>query len=161
MLSPVSLTDYGIVKEEGAVKDGYYNDGSRTEIHQEVRGDKMKRDMDLIRQILLKIGESPKLFYIHPFEIDGYDNSQVTYHVMLLDEAGLIVARDVSSHDGEYWVPDRLTWTGHEFLEASRDNKRWEKAKSTILEKGGNIAFSLLEKVLIDLMTKTILGQSV
>lgn len=30
----------------------------------------------------------------------------------------------------------RLTMAGHDFLHASRENKAWERAKSTIKEKG-------------------------
>jgi hypothetical protein len=33
----------------------------------------------------------------------------------------------------------RLTWEGHEFLDAARDEKRWKKAMSTVKEKGGTI----------------------
>jgi len=118
----------------------------------------MKRDMDLVRKILFKIEESPEFSFISPFEIEGYEQEQVSYHVELLDEAGLISARDLSTM-GEYcWIPDRLTWEGHEFLEASRDDKRWEKAKSVILEKGGNFTFSLLQSLLMQLMSKSVLG---
>ena len=119
----------------------------------------MKRDMDLIRKILLKIEESPEFSFIRPFNIEEYDNNQVVYHIILLDEAGLIKARDASAGGNNYcWIPDRLSWAGHEFLEASRDERRWEKAKSMIFDKGGNLAFSLLENLLLQLMTKAVLG---
>ncbi len=120
----------------------------------------MKRDMDLVRKILLKIEDSPEYSFINPFNIEGYDDNQVSYHLELLDEAGLIKARDESTMGGYCWIPDCLTWEGHEFLEASRDDNRWEKAKKTIIEKGGSFAFSLLQNVLIQLMTKAVLGSS-
>ena len=118
----------------------------------------MKRDMDLIRKILLKIEDSLKFSFISPFDIEGYDDEQISYHIELLDEAGLITARDLSTSSEYCWVPDRLTWTGYEFLEASKDDKRWEKAKSIILEKGGNFTFSLLQTLLLQLMSNAVLN---
>jgi hypothetical protein len=32
---------------------------------------------------------------------------------------------------------DRLTMAGHDFLEATRDETRWNKAMKTVSEKGG------------------------
>ena len=57
---------------------------------------------------------------------------------MLLAEAGLIEATNVSSFDGPDWKAKRLTWSGHEFLEASRDQNRWQKALTLIKERGGD-----------------------
>ena len=54
---------------------------------------------------------------------------------MLLDEAGLIEAIDLSSRNGPAWLPQRLTWAGHEFIEASRDESRWHKALNLMKEK--------------------------
>lgn len=38
----------------------------------------------------------------------------------------------------------RLTWTGHDFLAATRDATVWAKAKKIVLERGGAISFDLL-----------------
>ena len=54
----------------------------------------MKRDMDLIRKILLRIEESPDFSFISPFDIEGYETEQISYHIELLDEAGLIKAKE-------------------------------------------------------------------
>ena len=35
----------------------------------------------------------------------------------------------------------RLTWQGHEFLDAARNEDRWNQAKKTISEKGGSLTF--------------------
>ena len=118
----------------------------------------MKRDLDLGRKILLKLEELPYNLGGHHFELEGYSPDQINYHLTLLEEAGLIEAINVSSHDGIGWLPQRLTWSGHDFLEASKDESRWEKAKRIVVEKGGGIAFDVLKKVLITLMTKDVLG---
>jgi len=118
----------------------------------------MKRDMDLIRKILLKIEDIPYPNISNEFTIQDYHEDQISYHVMLLNEAGLIEAIDFSSHDGLSWIPTRLTWEGHEFIEASRDESRWEKAINIVKEKGGGLVFDVLKGVLIQLMTKAVMG---
>ena len=41
-----------------------------------------------------------------------------------------------------------LTWNGHEFLDASRNDTVWSKTKQFVADKGGNIPFQLLTEVL-------------
>jgi hypothetical protein len=49
----------------------------------------MKRDMDLIRKILLEV-ESCQQGYMHDeIKFDGYDDVLVAYHCHLIGEAGL------------------------------------------------------------------------
>jgi hypothetical protein len=38
----------------------------------------------------------------------------------------------------------RLTWEGHEFLDATRDSKVWKLAKEKVLKPGASWTFSLL-----------------
>ena len=118
----------------------------------------MKRDMDLVRKILLELEDTPYELGAFDLELEGYSPDQISYHVMLLNEAGLIEANDLSTLGGPKWTPKRLTWAGHEFIEASRDESRWEKAKNIMKEKGSGMAFDVLRSVLIQLMTKAVLG---
>ncbi len=118
----------------------------------------MKRDMDLVRKILLEIEEAPFSGGWLDFDLEGYDESELSYHTMLLDEAGLIEAIDLSSMNTVIWKPKHLTWEGHEFLEASRDESRWKKALTIMKEKGGGMAFDVLKGVLIQLMTRAVMG---
>ena len=50
---------------------------------------------------------------------------------MLLDEAGLIKADEVPDTDGlaTWWIPQRLTMAGHEYLDAIRDDEVWRRTK--------------------------------
>ena len=50
-----------------------------------------------------------------------------------------------------------LTWEGHEFAEAARDETRWEKAMGIVTEKGGAITIDVLKNLLSSLM-KAALG---
>ena len=119
----------------------------------------MKRDMDLVRKILLEVeGVSFEGGWID-LQIEGYSENEVSYHVLLLAEAGLIEAIDLSTNTSFAWAPKRLTWNGHEFIEASRDENRWEKAKTIMKEKAGGFVYDVLKTLLIQLMTKAVLGQ--
>ena len=120
---------------------------------------KMKRDMNLARRIMIESEKQETSQQISPSDIKGFTEEEVSYHVMLLDEAGLLVGINNSSANDTYWFADRLTWQGHEFLEAARDNTRWEQAKKIVLEKGGGMAFDVLKAVLVKLMTETVLGK--
>ena len=98
----------------------------------------MKRDMDLVRKILLKIEEEQNEFPLMNIEIDGYDMATVNYHCKLLYEAGLIsgykASTSMSGLDG--FMVDSLTWEGNDFLDKIRDNSIWHKTKDAITKKG-------------------------
>ncbi len=112
----------------------------------------MKRDVDLIRQILLIIEEADDgATKWVDLEIPDRDKVDVAYHVMLLSQAGLIVAINLSSKDGVDWRPRRLTWEGHEFLDAARDEAIWQQAKAKIESVTGSAGLGTLHSLLIRL----------
>ena len=114
--------------------------------------------MDLVRNILLKIESEPTHSDWINLDIQNYTPEEISYHVMLLREAGLIEADDLSGGRGDYWKPKRLTWKGHEFVEAARNDTIWNKAKETMMEKAGGIVFDVLTNLLTSLVSKAVLG---
>ena len=118
----------------------------------------VKRDMELVRLILLELEKEPYSQGPIELEIPGRTQDQISYHVMLLHEAGLINATDLSTFAGPDWKPTRLTWQGHEFLDASRDEGRWQKALNIMKDKAGVIAFDVLKELLIQLMRNSVFG---
>ena len=112
----------------------------------------MKRDMDLARAILIEIEKKPYDMDCHDIKIDGYSQDTITYHVMLMNEAGLIEALDLSSNSGSEWKPKRLTWKGHEFLDASRNDTIWNQAKKKISESGLSFSFDIMYKALLNII---------
>lgn len=110
----------------------------------------MQRDLNLIRSILLKLEEHDDPLDWAAIEVDGFSELQVSYHIMLLDQAGLIDATDCSSNDGLHWEAKSLTWTGHEFLDAARNSSIWNRA----LEKVGQVAGGVSFAVLVELLKK-------
>jgi DNA-binding transcriptional ArsR family regulator len=81
----------------------------------------MKRDMDLIRQILLKVEQNNdpnKAVIVH---IAGRSEGEVSYHILLLSQAGLVKALHIRDGNGdERWSVFHLTWQGHDFLDTIR-----------------------------------------
>ncbi len=118
----------------------------------------MRRDLDLARQILQKMEQRTYLESGHAVEIEGYTSEEINYTTMLLEDAELIVAEDVSSQTALIWLPLHITWAGHEFLDVSRDEGRWEKAKGIIETKGGLSTFEILNELLTRLMRNDIFG---
>lgn len=90
----------------------------------------MKRDMDLVREVLLEIEQDSKLDGTRLTEISvpGSDPDQVRYVVGLLIDAGFATG-PTRRPPGAKPVVKNLTWQGHELLDDIRDPGIWEKAK--------------------------------
>jgi len=101
-------------------------------------GINMKRDMDLIRAMLLAIESYPRGF-APKIEIPGYTPEQIGYHAVLLGEAGLAEVIDMTCNESDTpdAIVDRLTWAGHEFLDSALDVRIWNRAKDSIAKIGG------------------------
>lgn len=112
----------------------------------------MRRDMDLVREILLAVEKNEKdpLGWID-LELPDRSRKEVAYHVMLLHQAGLITAKDLCTMgaDGFDWRPKSLTWQGHEFLEAARNDTIWRKAVAKMVEVTGGVSLDVLKDLLI------------
>jgi len=120
----------------------------------------MKRDIDLLREILFKLEEQPdpnELLY--PEQMERHDPIQVSHHIYLLYDGGLITAIDASAvGQPHYWVAKYLTWEGHEFLEASRNITAWNQVKSMLVETGGGMVFAIVKELLLKRLKDLVLG---
>jgi|SRR5690606_17435649 len=109
----------------------------------------MKRNMELIRNILFTLEQDENPFKWGPVEINGYDYKEISYHLKLLYQAGLVEAKSVATKDTDIWWAKNLTWSGHEFLDSIRNDSVWKKTKQGIKEKGfelGSIPFEVLKE---------------
>lgn len=113
----------------------------------------MKRDMDLVRQILFAVEASNNPRDTVEVAVDGWSDTEVSYHVELLAEAGLIKAVNYSHKQAHDWRAVRLTWQGHEFLEAARNDTIWHDAKSR-LSTIGSFTFDIAKDLLTELIKK-------
>lgn len=108
----------------------------------------MTRDMDLAREIMLELERAPYDRGLSSINIGGRDKDEINYHVMLLNEAGLVKAQELTPYDGVRWIPSRLTWQGHEFLDAARNETIWQRTKEFVQARGGTLTFDVAKAVL-------------
>lgn len=118
----------------------------------------MKRDMDLIRKILFEMENAPHGYYEGRMLFEGYSSEQIGYHVYLMMQAGLIEGSDATdmSDKSPCAIPLCLTCYGHDFLDASRDEGRWNKAKAIVCKLGGGVTFDVMKSVLTEIMMSQI-----
>jgi hypothetical protein len=115
----------------------------------------MKRDMDLVRKILMACNDYEHGRAPARLEIDGYSEEEIGYHAHFMAEAGLVRATDIT-HSGSASPQAHivsLMWEGHDFLEASRNEGLWAKAKQAAGSTGGMV-LGVLKSILIDLATQ-------
>jgi len=108
----------------------------------------MKRDMDLVRDILIEMEKWPVDQRDHEVVVVGHTADEITYHLGLMNEAGLIKAIDAGSFDGEAWLPVKILWAGHEFLDAARSDTVWAKAKQRALSTTGTVTIEAMKAAL-------------
>lgn len=114
----------------------------------------MKRDLDLIRKILQACEEAPSAIP-GKLSLEGHSAEEIGFHIYLLGQAGLMETNDQTGpgDPSPNAQPVCLTWAGYEFLEASRNDGVWSKAKGAANASGG-MAFEVLKAVLIGLCTQ-------
>jgi hypothetical protein len=108
----------------------------------------MQLDMELVRKVLVAVEALPFDEVPHEIQVAGSSPEAVGYHVMILDEADLIKARQSMRVDGFCWDPIRLTYEGHKFLDAARSDTVWNKAKSMILKQTGTLTLEAFKTAL-------------
>jgi hypothetical protein len=96
----------------------------------------MKRDMDLVRDLLFHIEADPLLDgrrWMSPATaeevgVSDHSKEEVDYHLCLLIDAGLLNGKTSQGMP----VFCKLTWEGHEFLDNIRDQDVWSRTKKRI-----------------------------
>jgi hypothetical protein len=126
----------------------------------------MKRDMDLIRELMLKLESLPMEYgdnvHIAPgspvFEVDGYSFDQMAYHLDLIVQAGFIERSRSIPAIGIMF--SGLSWSGHDFLDSVRSPAVWDKAKQTASAAGGFTVELLVfaAKTYLENRTKGLIG---
>ena len=107
----------------------------------------MKRDVDLIRQILFDLerhGAECSLETLRNGSAHEVDE-RTRYHVRLCIDSGLAKEIDRTTA-GSPCV--RLTSAGHEFLDICRGDERWQAAKWLVHQQTGGLSLTVLRAVL-------------
>lgn len=95
----------------------------------------MKRDMDLVRDLLLITEEAESSFDPRcNYGLEKYSETLIVYHVELLESQGLIDCQVAHAMGGVCTVCEiqALTWDGADYLDAIRDLGVWGKTKKVI-----------------------------
>lgn len=111
----------------------------------------MKRDMNLIRRLLLTIESKNQVIekiIEDSDDIDGVKGAVLLFHIRLLIDAGFINGRILDTLCGGSVVTiSRLTYQGCDFLDSIRDDTIWEKFKVNLKEKWPEIAVEGVSKI--------------
>jgi hypothetical protein len=122
----------------------------------------MKRDMDLIRSLLLDIEEAAVPMRGASYSEENmllkfpdHDPNFVRAHLSLIQDAGLIQS---AQYLGNQIDEVNMTWQGHEFLEEIRNDDVWNQTKSGAKQVGSfgielirDIAKGIIKKKIHDL----------
>ncbi|RWO87966.1 DUF2513 domain-containing protein [Mesorhizobium sp.] len=119
----------------------------------------MKRDMELVRQIMLWVQEKPDL---NPalVAIEGHEFGEINRHVEILSEAGFldVMRRKMGSGPDQFFVRD-LTWEGHEFIATTQNKTVWSKMKSTYGTELPKMPLDIVKGIATKLFTDILMAQ--
>jgi hypothetical protein len=110
----------------------------------------MKRDPNLIRNILIDIENSPAGKKIKGFQYEGRDQIEILEHVQLLLDENFIEGQVILDSSGEpfHCIVSRMTWTGHEFLAKAKNDTIWKKVLAQAEEKGMSTSWTIINGLL-------------
>jgi hypothetical protein len=110
----------------------------------------MKRDMDLVRAILLELEKHEHGFAPRSVQIEGYSDEQIGFHIWLMGQADLLRTVDATARgsDSPTALAMNIAWDGYEFLEAARHDTLWQKAKQRVTSAGAGFTLELMTAVL-------------
>lgn len=118
----------------------------------------MTRDMELIRKICLQI-QARKDVSLKPVEIDGVDPVVLARHLEMLLQAGFLEGAPpmISGRGGgsaPYIIVKDLSWEGHSFLDAIKNDSVWNKLKQSFSpDQLASLPLEVMKTVGIGLLT--------
>ncbi len=120
----------------------------------------MKKDIDLIRKVLIAIEEQYIDIALYNLKIEGYDLKTVAYHCKILHDAGLISDYKAQYADNELWSfgVGSLTWEGHEFLEKIRDDSIWSETKQVMNDRGIPFVLDAVKQIASSIISAMVEG---
>ena len=109
----------------------------------------MKRDLELIRKILLEAeacNEYP--MYSDRLDFDGYDLETINRHILLLMDADYLDAECFPNESNMYLcIINRITMAGYDYLDSIRNNRVWDAVKRGISAVAGGAASASLDVI--------------
>lgn len=113
----------------------------------------MRRDMDLVRDILRELSESEGPLEASVFTDGSRTARLVAFHFEIMDEAGLIEADVSKTWGGGYAraTAIRLTWDGADFLAAVSNDGMWSHVKRSIAKSVGSASLETIKALAVKL----------
>ncbi|MHB1461708.1 MAG: DUF2513 domain-containing protein [Armatimonadota bacterium] len=121
----------------------------------------MKRDMELIRKLLLYVEDYVTLEGIPANEVSigGFPDAEVVYNLLLLYKGEYLLvyeSRSMTEHQYLRFRIKGVSWEGHELLDAIRDDRVWTKTMEK-LAPVGSVGIEVLKAVAVS-VAKGMLG---
>lgn len=116
----------------------------------------MKRDFEVIRYILVKLEEAESAELQYPRHMPDYPETVISYHLWLLIQSGMIVGKCNSEtpYPGNFQCYGVcLTWAGHEFLSAIREEAAWKKIRRYLAERALDLSYESIKAAATALLT--------
>ena len=102
----------------------------------------MKRDWELIRELLLQIEALGTGHHFYPQDVGEHVADVVSYHIHLMCQANLIECSQHNPWNGApVAIANGLTLTGHDLLDGIRETSQWEAKKAYLQARTGNITY--------------------
>ena len=123
----------------------------------------MKRDMDLVRFILLSAEASTEVLDLGAILSYGCDAETAAYHVELMASYGLIESSVTYAFGSKPTIVEvtGITWEGYDYLDAIRSDKVWHRAAKAIKDTVGDTSLAVVKDIctaLSEAMIKASLG---
>lgn len=114
--------------------------------------------MDLIRSILIQVEAADDSRECGQLDFCGHSQSEVYYHIELMQQRGLIDATIHKDWAGEIISASisGLTWDGLDYLDAMRDDRVWSRAKKAIASTVGSTTFDVIKQACTMVATEMI-----
>jgi Hypothetical protein (DUF2513) len=118
----------------------------------------VKRDMDLVRSILLSVEQADDS-YLDSAQLAGesWDPEVVARHVGMMVDAGLLTGEltEFCGGGADAYV-NGITWVGYDFLDSVRDDDVWRETRESIGKSVGTASFEVVKALATHLAMKAL-----
>lgn len=112
----------------------------------------MKRDLDLIRDILLEIEKSYRSLKVSDICIPERTSAEILFHVELLADADYIEYSSVKTFNSVNYAVHRLTMKGCDYLDSIRNDQIWKDACTKVFRTVGTAPLDIIKDVALSII---------
>ncbi len=104
----------------------------------------MKRDFEMIRELLLDVEAAPGVY--EAVSLNDETSRTLFHNIVLLTDAGYLDSNDQGSTTRTLKKQIVLTWRGTELLDAIRSDATWALLKTRLPIEAGTVPFHIVEQ---------------